>query len=281
MEQRFWSKVNKDGPIPQHKPELGKCWIWTASTNRSGRGQLRDDKAKNTIRAYKYSWILHNGSIPTDMFVFSYCKNPTCVNPSHLFIATNENDLTGKTFGFLRVISKGGLNKFNQVLWKCYCDQALGGCGNSISMQRSGLYKSKYPSCGCATSDLIRGHKLKAPFMYVYNGLKRSIERRNKNGISDITYEKYLEFTKIKQCTYCGDSINWQPNTNTLGKKSQHGHWLDRKDNTKGYYLDNVVVCCRICNRTKTNEYSYDEMLIIGKAIKQVKERRKQFNQLF
>jgi hypothetical protein len=26
--ERFWAKVNKDGPIPEHCSELGKCWVW-------------------------------------------------------------------------------------------------------------------------------------------------------------------------------------------------------------------------------------------------------------
>lgn len=29
---RFWEKVNKDGPIPEHQPELGPCWEWTGAT---------------------------------------------------------------------------------------------------------------------------------------------------------------------------------------------------------------------------------------------------------
>lgn len=38
--KRFWSKVDKDGPIPAHKPELGQCWVWTASKNNAGYGRF-------------------------------------------------------------------------------------------------------------------------------------------------------------------------------------------------------------------------------------------------
>jgi|SRR5580658_5854190 hypothetical protein len=27
VEERFWSKVDKNGPVPSHRPELGQCWI--------------------------------------------------------------------------------------------------------------------------------------------------------------------------------------------------------------------------------------------------------------
>ncbi|MBU6428993.1 MAG: hypothetical protein KGR26_08285, partial [Cyanobacteria bacterium REEB65] len=27
--QDFWAQVDKDGPIPSHRPDLGPCWIWT------------------------------------------------------------------------------------------------------------------------------------------------------------------------------------------------------------------------------------------------------------
>lgn len=30
QEPKFWEKVNKHGPVPEHCPELGPCWIWTA-----------------------------------------------------------------------------------------------------------------------------------------------------------------------------------------------------------------------------------------------------------
>src|SRR5690349_16006693 len=37
---RFWDKVDKNGPIPLHRPELGACWLWTAHIATSGYGRL-------------------------------------------------------------------------------------------------------------------------------------------------------------------------------------------------------------------------------------------------
>ena len=32
--KRFWSKVNKAGSVPPHRPELGPCWVWVAARVR-------------------------------------------------------------------------------------------------------------------------------------------------------------------------------------------------------------------------------------------------------
>ena len=42
-EARFWQKVNKDGPLPAERPELGPCWIWTGA-NKYEYGQIRMGK---------------------------------------------------------------------------------------------------------------------------------------------------------------------------------------------------------------------------------------------
>src|SRR5690348_8449196 len=40
---RFWAKVDKNGPVPEYRPDLGPCWLWTASTRPSGHGIWNDD----------------------------------------------------------------------------------------------------------------------------------------------------------------------------------------------------------------------------------------------
>jgi hypothetical protein len=54
----------------------------------------------------------------------------------------------------------------------------------------------------------------------------------------ELTFEQFMTFWQ-KPCYYCGNSIP------TIG--------LDRVDNTKGYTMDNVVPCCKVCNRLKTS----------------------------
>ena len=49
---------------------------------------------------------------------------------------------------------------------------------------------------------------------------------------------------------------------------------LDRKDNNLGYVKDNLCICCYLCNRTKSNFFTYDEMMVIGINIRKLMKKR-------
>jgi hypothetical protein len=44
--ERFWAKVDKNGPIPAYRPDLGPCWLWTASKRADGYGQALPNKER-------------------------------------------------------------------------------------------------------------------------------------------------------------------------------------------------------------------------------------------
>lgn len=97
LEERFWTKVDKDGPVPVHCPEIGACWVWTRSTNGPGYGQFKGKE--KPLLAHIQSWILHFGEIPSGLFVCHHCDNPPCVRPDHLFLGTprdNTRDMIRK-----------------------------------------------------------------------------------------------------------------------------------------------------------------------------------------
>jgi HNH endonuclease len=83
----FWRKVNKDGPIPEHRPELGACWAWTGSRLPEGYGTFRVGTI--VARAHRFAYEQFVGPIPEGLTIDHLCINPPCVNPAHLEPVTN------------------------------------------------------------------------------------------------------------------------------------------------------------------------------------------------
>jgi hypothetical protein len=106
---RFWRKVDKNGPVPEHRPELGPCWLWLgfkapAGYGRgTGYGKFRYNSGQ---LAHRFSWMLANGR-PPELLVCHRCDNPGCVRPDHLFEAdqkTNVRDSIAKGRARRRVL---------------------------------------------------------------------------------------------------------------------------------------------------------------------------------
>lgn len=76
----------------------------------------------------------------------------------------------------------------------------------------------------------------------------------------DVDAEFLLEHITSKPCTYCGDT------------REEIG--CDRIDNSKGHTKDNVVPACKTCNVSRMDNFAHEEMLVLGKTIKQIKINR-------
>lgn len=105
--ERFESKVNKQGPVPKHRPELGPCWTWTrAHYPETGYPlfTVRGEDGKWRPRgAHREAWKLYVGPIPEGLEPDHLCRNRGCVKasadeygPAHLELVTHrENMLRG------------------------------------------------------------------------------------------------------------------------------------------------------------------------------------------
>lgn len=80
--ERFMKKVTPD-------PNSG-CWLWGASRTSDGYGSF--NYLGKTTGSHRVSYQMFCGEIPKGLFVLHRCDVPTCVNPEHLFLGTNQDN---------------------------------------------------------------------------------------------------------------------------------------------------------------------------------------------
>lgn len=85
LQHRFWSKVNIRAS--------DECWLWNAAVRRKDEGYGAFWLDGRHQPASKVAWMLDTGlNVPNGMVICHRCDNPSCCNPSHLFLGTNDDN---------------------------------------------------------------------------------------------------------------------------------------------------------------------------------------------
>lgn len=132
------------GSIPE--PNSG-CWLWLGSTNAKGYAHLKYDMRQQ--RANRFSWSAYNGPIPEGLHVLHSCDNRLCVNPEHLFLGTNQDNVDDK-------MKKGRAGQNGNAL-KTHCPR-----GHEYTEENTYRQKNKNQrSCLICKRALTQKHNLK------------------------------------------------------------------------------------------------------------------------
>ena len=167
----------------------------------------------------------------------------------------------GDRFGRLLVIKKLPKDEYDtrsvkRTLFTCKCD-----CGNEVVVDAGNLKKNT-KSCGCLKRENARkqgrSQRTVAGFLNNYWGeYKRMAKSRGHR--FELTKEEFIGIV-TSSCSYCGEPPHLRETRNKVGIPVPV-NGVDRIDSNEGYFPENVVSCCTICNKMKLI-YSQEEFIM-------------------
>lgn len=132
----------EDSYIPE--PNSG-CWLWLRSVKgKKGTNNYGSiHRNGRSFSAHRYSWMKHLGRIPNGMFVLHKCDVRCCVNPDHLFIGTQSDNIVD-------CVRKNNMNSYNGNKKSCIHGHEF--TTENTYVENRGSYNSRH----CKTCDKLR-----------------------------------------------------------------------------------------------------------------------------
>lgn len=176
----------------------------------------------------------------------------------------NDFDLTKSRWTPIkRVEDRTGKSGRKEQYWLMKCE-----CGVQREVGLKNYLRGRSRSCGCyrreSSKEDIGGRQWRSlsPGEAAKNNLILIYKRGAvKRGLTyELTVEQFTELTSSR-CHYCNKPPNRThlPTAKGINKEYIY-NGIDRKDNTKGYVIENCIPACTECNRAK-GVLTYDEFV--------------------
>jgi len=101
-----YNKLTIQEKIAVKTVKVGDCLIWTGDKDPCGYGRIRY-KSKKVYPAHRLVYELENGEIPLGLVIRHTCDNPSCVEPKHLIIGTQKDNVQDSVLRGRAVRAKG------------------------------------------------------------------------------------------------------------------------------------------------------------------------------
>jgi hypothetical protein len=128
---RIWSRLDRSG----------RCWLWRGTRTLAGYGQVQICNQRLYLHRLVYEWV--RGEIPEGHVIMHTCDTPACVNPAHLRVGTQSDNMQDAA-------QKGRMN--NWMRDRVACKNGHPFEGRNVAIH----YEGKYRIRRCRTCARVR-----------------------------------------------------------------------------------------------------------------------------
>lgn len=178
------------------------CWLWKGrSLTGDGYGQIM--RGRKRYMAHRYSFLLHYGYLPEDKNVCHTCDTPLCVNPKHLFLGTqadnmHDRDRKGRGTNFVPKLTNEQVQQIREL--------RAAGVPQSAVAQRFGVRQPtiSYIDSGRIWKGTPRGRPRLLPYqtkpvVAVRRTLPKMLSPLNTLGVDDVTARALVDARRFHQ----------------------------------------------------------------------------------